>query len=418
MTLFKKLRNKFLIFNIIGSLSILVIVFTAVFSITYGNLVSDIKMQIEKTLSDPINSSNFENNNFINDNRQQIQNNDLPSISFWVEIDKNKNLVSWQQLRFAYLTEDKIQTMVDRVSFSSDIQFFQNETNSWGYQVFESNGIYRVVFIDITNSFNFLKSLLTSFIITALIALCVIFFISWKFAEKAIEPVQSAHKKQKEFISNASHELKTPLTIMSANMDVALSNPEEKVEDVQKWLNLSKSEIKRMSVLIQDLLTLAKMDDGESQKLMHSFSLSELLYETILPMEAVAFEREITLQTTIEEDISISGVPSEIAQLITILLDNAIKYSYNNQEVEVILERKSKSIDLAIRNVGPEIPKEKEDKLFERFYRLDEDHNSATGGVGLGLSIASQIVKQHHATLSITTKEEKKTTALVSFKLQ
>lgn len=411
MILFKKLRNKFLVFNVLGSISILVVVFASVFAFTYGNLRNDISSQIQRTLNEPIHED------VKNDAPRQPLQNDLPSISFWIVINENKDLVYWQQFRFSYLTEEKIQTMVNQISLSDGIKFFQNEKNTWGYQVFNNNGEYRVVFIDITNNFNFLKSLLVSFLVAAFIALCIIFFISWKFAKKAIEPVQSAHQKQKEFISNASHELKTPLTIMYANMEVAQSNPEEKVKDVQKWLDINRSEIRRMSHLIQDLLMLAKMDDGETTKLVQPFSLDELLYETILPMEAVAFERGITIKTSIEENITLSGVPSEIAQLITILLDNAIKYSYDEKEIEVLLEKKQKSIELSIINIGPEIPKEKETKLFDRFYRLEEDHNRESGGYGLGLSIAQQITTTHHGTLSVSTNDKKQNVALVSFKL-
>ncbi|NEW62202.1 hypothetical protein GMA11_02215 [Granulicatella sp. zg-ZJ] len=239
------------------------------------------------------------------------------------------------------------------------------------------------------------------------IALLFVFISSTVLSSMAMRPVEETWQKQKDFISDASHELRTPVAVILANAAILKDYPNDTIQSKMKWIDYIQDESRRMTELIERLLFLAKNDQTKEKPVFQSLSLSDLVYEVVLPLESVAFEQEKELVLSISEDISIVGEASHLKQLIVILLDNAIKYSPKGEKIRITVTKQGV---LSVQNKGDVIPQDKLKRLFERFYRIDDSRQRETHGYGLGLSIADTIAKMHHTKISVTSNEKDGTT--------
>ena len=255
----------------------------------------------------------------------------------------------------------------------------------------------RIVFLDRTLEISTINRMLFIFIIIGSVGVIIIFGISVLLANWTIKPVDKAWQQQKQFVADASHELKTPLTVISANTDVILSNENETVKSQSKWLNYIKEETKRMTKLVNSMLYIAKYDSNEMKLAADRFSLSEVMSSICLQFESIIYESGKLLETDIEDNIYFKGDEDKIKQLVNILLDNAHKYSTENGRITARLseDQKTGKISLSVANTSNYIEPDKMNKLFDRFYRLDCSRNRKTGGSGLGLNIAKSIVEAH-----------------------
>lgn len=255
----------------------------------------------------------------------------------------------------------------------------------------------RIVFLDRTLEISTINRMLFIFIIIGSVGVIIIFGISVLLANWTIKPVDKAWQQQKQFVADASHELKTPLTVISANTDVILSNENETVKSQSKWLNYIKEETKRMTKLVNSMLYIAKYDSDEMKLAADRFSLSEVMSSICLQFESIIYESGKLLETDIEDNIYFKGDEDKIKQLVNILLDNAHKYSTENGRITARLseDQKTGKISLSVANTSNYIEPDKMNKLFDRFYRLDCSRNRKTGGSGLGLNIAKSIVEAH-----------------------
>lgn len=257
-----------------------------------------------------------------------------------------------------------------------------------------------VVFLDISQNQIQNRSLLLTTIGIGVLAVVIFFLMSVALSFWLVKPVRDTFSKQKLFISNASHELKTPLAVIKANADVL----ETEIGD-NKWLGYIKSESTRMGELVNELLTLARLDDkGADNLIMEELDLSELVTQCALPFESSMFEAGKKFVMDIQPDVTLRCDRSTIRHILTILIDNAQKYSDEGGEVKVSLYTRGSKRIIEVWNTGMGIAPDKLDKVFERFYREDEARNSSSGGYGLGLSIAQSGVKAHGGT--ITAKSE------------
>ena len=226
-----------------------------------------------------------------------------------------------------------------------------------------------------------------------------VFLLVVIFSRMVFRPVEESIQKQKRFITDASHELKTPLTIIDANIEVM-----EMESGESQWTKSTRKQIQRLSGLVQQLVTLSRLDEEKGLEEKCEFNLSEAVSECVQPYESLAQTREKNLTLNIEEDITYTGDERSIRQLAGILMDNAVKYSSENGNITLTLKKKGKKIFLEVYNDADDLPQGKLDVLFERFYRLDSSRNSGTGGSGIGLSMAKAIVQAHKGKITAENK--------------
>ncbi len=233
---------------------------------------------------------------------------------------------------------------------------------------------------------------------TLLIIYFLLLFLVMKLSWAVLKPLRDTIDKQREFVSNASHELKTPISIISANADVLSADTDN------KWIDNIKSQTERMSVLVEDMLSLAKIDEGQKKLKVEKFNLSNEVLENALPFDAVAFEKGKTLNIDIQPDITYNGDRDSVKQIVNILLDNAVKHADKNGEITLTLKKDGNKTIITFFNTGSQIPEENADKIFERFYRGDSSRSRESGGSGLGLAIAKSIADTNKWKISAVSK--------------
>lgn len=257
-----------------------------------------------------------------------------------------------------------------------------------------------LVLVNRQSEIDALQRVMVPLILSGFVALILFFGISVLIARWTTNPIEKSWTKQREFVADASHELKTPLTVIDANIDVVLNNKDKTIESQDKWLRNIKEETSSMSALVNDLLNIAKSDAGKTKFEPCEFNLSDTVENLVLGFELIAFEKGKTLSSDIAENINYVGDKDSIKQLIKILLDNAVKYSAEHGNIFVELKKTEKhKIYLVVSNDGELIGEEDRKRIFERFYRTDKSRARVTGGSGLGLSIAKDIVEQHKGTI-------------------
>ena len=235
--------------------------------------------------------------------------------------------------------------------------------------------------------------LLISFSLFVLLEV-IVYLVSTVLTNWIIKPVINSFEKQKEFIADASHELKTPLSVIMASSEVLEDNPNE-----VKWLNNIKSEANRMNILIKNLLELASFEKKETYVLKED-DLSKVVELAVLTFDAKAFEEGIKLESKIDSNIKFNFDTYSINELVEILLDNALKHADKKSTIVVSLKEQGNNILLSVTDTGDVIPKGEEERIFERFYRLDKSRSRKENRYGLGLAIAKNIVLNHNGKIS------------------
>lgn len=414
--MFKELRNKFLILNLVSISVMMLIAFSTIYFITYSNIQKDINLELHRM---PDFNHRIDDN--VKNSKQDLNNTPMAkenaagevppnrSLSFTLTIDSNGNITNTPS--FFNMTEAFYKEIKDMaLSKSSNTGRFKYDNSQWAFNIRSAADGRSITFLDITDRQAILTRLIYTFIAVAMAMLIVIYFISRYFANRSIKPIKEAFDRQKQFIGDASHELKTPLSVINTNVDVLLANKEESIESQSKWLNYIKSEVERMSKLTNDLLYLTQMDYSETKMIFSNFNISDAVENVILTMEAVSFENNITLDSSIEPDIMVNGNSEQIKQVVMILLDNALKYTDEGGKVSVKLKRTGSNISLTVSNTGQGIPQEHVDKIFDRFYRIDKSRSRKSGGYGLGLAIAKAIVEEHGGRISVKSIQNESTT--------
>lgn len=295
-------------------------------------------------------------------------------------------------------TEDDAQTMLDYVlekgktdGWYGSLQYFRKDYDRGTLVVFSDRSAEQLL----------LHKVLLVSILVFLLMEGVVFFLTMILTKRAMRPMQETFERQRQFISDAGHELKTPLTIISANVDILHDEIGE-----NKWLSYIQSQAERMRVLVGEMMNLTKLEMGDKEKDFVDFSLSEAVSGAALPFEGQAFEQEKQLELEIQENISYHGNPDQIKQLVGIFMDNALKYSKEHGEIRVTLQQVQNKKTLKVYNTGKGIPESEKEKIFQRFYRSDASRARATGGYGLGLSIAQSIADAHKIRIQVESEYE------------
>ena len=263
----------------------------------------------------------------------------------------------------------------------------------------QGNGLYeKIAFVDISMEQAALRGIMHSYVRIALISLVLLLAVSILLSRWATQPVARAWQQQKQFLSDASHELKTPLTVILSNAELLEQSALE--ERPARWADNIRSESLRMKSLVEEMLTLARADNQTHTPALSAVSLSDIASDCVLAFEPVAFESGKQLTETITPDLWVLGDGARLRQLISVLLDNAVKYSPDGSTISLTLQRADRQARLTVSNPGEPIPPDKLPHLFERFYRADTSRGEQSG-FGLGLSIAAQIAKEHKAVLKV-----------------
>ena len=322
----------------------------------------------------------------------------MDSIVYTILIDENDNIKEIINHSNNELETKEINSLANKILNNDPKYRFVGNLyfDNYSYTYIKGNSL---IIVDNSNVKLNLKSSLENSIITFIILEMLVVLISSIITKWITKPVQESFDKQKQFITDASHELKTPLSVIIASSEALEENPKEK-----KWLNNIKSEADRMNNLIVRLLDLAT-SEREIKVELKQENLSKIIELSVLTFEGKAFEKNIKLNYKIEENINYKINSNDIKQLVEILLDNAIKHSEKGENVNINLDQINNQIIFTVSNKGEAIPTGSEEKIFERFYRVDKSRNRDENRYGLGLAIAKNIVTNHNGTISAKSKD-------------
>ena len=274
-------------------------------------------------------------------------------------------------------------------------------------------GVTHIAFADVSSA-NGWQTLALTLAGVGVGALAVFFVISLFFSRWALRPVARAWAQQRQFVADASHELKTPLTVILANTSILMAHPERTIASQSQWVESTQAEGARMQELVADLLLLARMDAEETDivksKPTCRIDLSNLVESELLQFESVAFERSIALEGVADAGVFVVGNAERLRRLVTTLLDNACKYAEEGGAVEAGLHVRGGNAVFTVHNTGSFISGDDLPHVFDRFYRADKARTSGAGGYGLGLSIAREVAEEHGGTIAAESSEEAGTT--------
>ncbi len=323
----------------------------------------------------------------------------------------------------ANMDESIVSRAVERVLRSEADFGHVNEFNLFYHRNELTDGS-RIAFADSTLYFSYLKVILVDGAVFMLLATIFLWLIMRFLAAMSLKPVERAWAQQKNFIADASHELKTPLTVILTNNGILQSHKADTVESQLQWVNSTYEEAVHMRDLVEKLLMLAKTDDAAMKKQYSDVNLSDVAMQLGLQFEPVAFEKGVYLSCDIDKSIHINGDIVALRQIVHILLDNAVKYADVGGEVSLTLKRRrvyrlrkgiGYNIYLSAKNTGTPIPEEDIPHIFERFYRSDKARTSGSG-YGLGLSICKNLALLHGGDISVTSDIENGTVFTVVFR--
>lgn len=273
--------------------------------------------------------------------------------------------------------------------------------HSYRYTTVTSDTGTRVIFLDCQRTLSSFHTLIFTSVGVCLIGIILVLILMFLLSGYIIKPFIENHEKQKQFITDAGHELKTPLTIINADAEILEMDYGE-----NEWLADIQEQTKHLTSLTNNLITLSRMEEERTRLQMIDFPFSDVVEETVQSFQALARTQNKTFETSIQPMISLYGDEKSLTQLVSILLDNAMKYSTPEGEISLRLEKAGNNVKLSVYNTAESIDREQLPHLFDRFYRTDKSRNSQTGGYGLGLSIAAAVVNTHKGKITATTPDE------------
>lgn len=383
----KKLRWKFVLVMTAFSMAVLCLVLF----FSFATMKNNIEQENEKTLKQ---IAEMQQVSIMGLPRFQTDNIRVPY--FMVDVSQSgmvSNLQSNYMRMDAQIDEELLLDLVANALQQKENMGVLAEEDLRFYRKAKIGG-WRLVYLDMTMENNMIRNLSGNMLLIGLGSFVGIFFLSMGLAYWITKPVERAWNQQRQFVADASHELKTPLTVILSNTDMLLNQCTEADEHSEKRLGNIRAESIRMKGLVEDMLDLARSDAGRLKQQLAPVSVSDTVMDAVLLFEALVFERQKELQYQIEENLSVLGSGDRLKQLTEILLDNAMKYSPEQGCIWVKLERNSaKTLRLMVANTGDTMTPEQCRRIFERFYRTDPARQN-NGGYGLGLSIASSIVTE------------------------
>lgn len=397
--MFSKSRKK-IILSIMGSIIILFAVTLSVILLASFREIRQKNLDmLERYVEDYFidNKEKNRNNKDLELEKNPNKNSDYQLSTFYsVAISNNGSVLAVDNGNKELYNNDELTQIAKSIL---DEKKYSGRTSNLSYVVRDKNGYTLVAFMDNTVSEAGLRTMLRYVLIVGFTSIIGMFLISLPLSKRIIKPLEENDRKQKQFISDASHELKTPVAIIGTNTELLsreIGNNE--------WLENIKYENERMGILIKQLLDLSHAEDVIVS--MENINFSRIILGEILAFESFAFEKEKEFIIDIDEDVYLIGNQIQLKQLVSIILDNAIRHS-SGKNININLKSKNNTIELNFINDSYEIPQEKLNHIFDRFYRVDEVRNSEDLHYGIGLSIAKAIIEKHGGNIEVLTKNRK-----------
>lgn len=325
---------------------------------------------------------------------------------FTVKLDEFNNIISTNTSNIQLVnTETANEYALDILDTNSTSGYVDH----YKYQVVDTEYGNLLIFIDCEEELAMFYTFLQSSILICSTALMLVFVLLVFLSQKAIAPIVESYQKQQQFITNITHELKTPLAIIKTNTEVI-----EIQHSSSEWSRSIHNQISRLNELINYLISLSKLEEGAQSMLKVDFSISDAVNETVEPFKLVAYESGKTLETSISPNLTYCGDEQAIRLLISTLMDNALKYSSTDSTIQLLLKTHKNKIIIETSNEANDLHIGKYDVLFDRFYRIDSSRNSKKGGFGIGLAIASSIVTNHNGTIKADSLDGKRLRFLIT----
>ena len=311
---------------------------------------------------------------------------------FSLLFDQDGNIIKKDLAHIAAITDDDIAEYISVALKHGEGYGYYSD---YKYRVIlQDNREYMVVFLDCYQEIHAIRVLALCSFVAMAVCIGLVYILVVIFSKRAIDPVVQSQKQQKQFITDASHELKTPITVIATSLKVL-----EMEVGQQKWIDKARSQTEKLRELVNSLVTLSRMDEEDSPLKFEHFSISDALQETVDSFTDYAESNGHALKVTITPDLDFYGDEYAIRQLASILLDNAIKYAAAGSDITFSLVKNKKHILLKTSNVCQDLDEDALRHLFDRFYRPDQSRNHETGGFGIGLSIARSIAEGHKGTI-------------------
>lgn len=389
------IKKKFLLLSMAALFVLLAAIITGMNLVNYNSIISD----ADTTLS-LLSKNHGRFPEFGEGDASRHMNPETPYESryFSVLLDQNDNVIQTDTSRIKAIDSG------DAIDYAESVLQNSAEKGFAGKYRFlrcEEDHSTRIVFLDCGRKFDAFRDFLLASIFMAVCGYLVFFFVLLFFSSRIVRPVLESYEKQKQFITDAGHEIKTPLAIIQADVDVLEMDigANEWLEDIQKQTG-------RLAALTNDLVYLSRMEESADRMQMIEFPFSEVVAETATSFQALAQTQEKEFRCDIQPMLSFVGDEKAIRQLVCILLDNAMKYSPAHGSVLLCVQKQGRQIRLSVRNaVETPMPRERLHLLFERFYRVDSSRSSKTGGYGIGLSVARAIVTAHNGKITANATE-------------
>lgn len=325
--------------------------------------------------------------------------------AFCVEVDQEGE-VTLEAGENVKVSQEVMEQAVEQVLASGERRGRLNDLGLRFLREDDQDGTTQIAFSDLSWEWNSLWRLVFNSLLIGAGALVIFFLISLFLSRLALRPVEEAWQQQQQFVADASHELKTPLTVILANTSIIEGHAQDTVFSQDKWIRYIREEAQRMKGLVEDMLFLAKHDDARRPTKSQLCNLSDLVTGCVLRFESVAFESGVELDSEIQPGLTLQGDLDCLERLVMILLDNAVKYAGEPGRVRLELQRRQERGILTVTNTGAPIPQEHLEHLFQRFYRVDGSRSRKEGGYGLGLAIAQTIVQAHRGQIEVTSDEK------------
>lgn len=393
----RKLRFKFILLTMTVLLAVLVVIIGGINMANYANVVNNAD-SVLSLLSE--NQGRFPNSNFSPHRPRREMSPELPFESrfFSVLLDENYLSLQTETGNIAAVDgESAIAMAQTAVAKKSEAGFL----GDYRYQIVPEGTGIRVIFLDCGRTLGNFRTFLFASIFISLCGFLVVFAVVTLLSGRIMRPFAEGYEKQKRFITDAGHELKTPLTIIGADVDILTMDQGE-----NEWLSDIQKQVKQLAGLTNDLVFLSRMEEADTPMQKLPFPLSDVVSETAASFQALAQAQGKAFTTQIQPMLTLEGDEKAIAQLVRLLLDNALKYSPKGGSVSLTLEKSGRQCRLSVSNTTDNpLPLDNLKALFERFYRADPSRNSQTGGHGIGLSVAKAIVTAHGGKIQATSED-------------